>query len=497
MHLLWPLKWQELVPALWVSVFTLSAESSEEPPNDELLKTEILAIKNALNEPYRSRCSVILIGDTSASQASNIEDRVANLRKSTKLDARTGMFYLRSDVTQEDLTNFASTVLTALRVVVQEFYRDLSKHSRRKKDRGGHPPPSPGAESPIAQAIPRAGWTARYEYKLGIFAEFRFELDLASRHFYAALDALFDSDGVFENVSSWSPRWNEARLFADSIAIRQVRCLIANGLAVAASRFWIKYRDTTRYILNRRGKGTASYGWKSWEARWAKIMGELVQASAGLAVDLNVRKTLAGIASDGKQSFVQPGENQPAEEPFDPWELLHHAGYWFAYSAELSTIRRSLAIAMPEEDRVPPGQSPATRVARRHETYDTYLCPEPHLESPLSDEEGFDHSHIIVQALRIALPEFVNRSQTRMANFLELRLAKELELARLAQESFDVVKPLWSAQRWRKSEWLGPTRDVALTLQRMAGTADEKVERVMAIWELLGMYSRYTMRCLV
>lgn len=484
MHPLWNTKWQDLVPAVYISFFELSLDST----TDESLKTDIIALKNSLIEHYRIRFAVVIVGESSSLQETSSEERLTNIRKATKLDAKTSFFYAPAWLSPVDQASFVQTILSALRPVSHEFYRDLTKHSRRKKDRWGGPASASIPENQITRALSKAGWVARYEWKMGVFAEFRFEMEAASRHFFAALDALFDSDGVLEKISNWSPRWNEVRLFADAIAIRQIRCLLANGLPMAASRFWIKYRDTTKDLLDRRGKGTISYGWKAWEARWARIMADLIQRSTSFAIDLTARKTLEGVAANGSQVYVDSDRDQTTDDPLEPWELLHHAGYWLVLAADISAVRRTLAYSMPQEDRVPPGQSPAAMVARRHETHDTYLCPEPHIEYPDSGMGGFDYCTDIVQTLQEALTEFARREQIRMVDVIRLRIAKELATAMRHNEALGVLRPLWQRHTWRKSDWPSLTQEVASILYSSAGNAKDTMLQISALWELLSTF---------
>jgi hypothetical protein len=96
----------------------------------------------------------------------------------------------------------------------------------------------------------------------------------------------------------------------------------------------------------------------------------------------------------GSTTYYLPAEKTIAVgERMQPWEYLHHPGYWFRSASKHLMARRNLALAIPEEDRSPPGSSPASQIASKAYTYDTYLCPEPHEENPLPGHEGTDMLH--------------------------------------------------------------------------------------------------------
>ncbi|KAJ9668593.1 hypothetical protein H2201_001235 [Coniosporium apollinis] len=485
---LWVAKHQHHIPATLISFFDFASDPSRNSLHDNQLKSEINRIKGILtNSGYKTRYAVVLLSDKTILQAPDIEERLGNIRRATGLDPKNSLFFLPPDTSRVEVASFVHSVLVALQPLCVEYYRDLTKHARRKKGRGQIPPPTAPPTRGTSQTLSSQGWGARYEYKLGVFAEFRQEMDAAGRHYSFALDALLGPDGVFETTASWSPRWDEARLLADTTAMRILRCLLWNGLPTSAVQSWVNYRDRMRDLVDRRGKGSANYGWQAWESRWAKVMAETIQKVElpPFAISEPIRDP--DVVPGGENVLFMPAEKSiPVGERLPPWHLLHHAGYWLSLSARHAIARRDIAEEIPEEDRTSPGQSPAHQVVNRYGTYDTYLVPEPHEESPLpsSSKKGFDHTSQIVDTLNEAINEFYARGQQRAVDRLQLDTGKALMHAGRYSNALNVLTPLWEGMSWRAERWWSLASQVTWTLHGCAVRLQEAKTIVATEWEL-------------
>lgn len=467
----WVAKHQHYIPSVFISFFEFSSDPTRNSLQDNQLKTEINSIKGQLQKSdYRTRHVVVLLSDKTISEAPDMEERLVTIRRATGLDPKNSLFFLPPNTSQVELRAFVASVLTALQPVCVEYYRDLTKHTRRKKGRGTIPPPTAPPTRGTSQTLSHQGWGVRYDFKLGVFAEFRQEMDAAQRHYNIALDGLFGPDGVFETTASWSPRWDEIRLLADTVALRYIRCLLWNNMPTSAVQTWLNYKTKLRDLIDRRGKGTSNYGWEAWESRWAKIMAQLIQRA-----ELPVFKVAAPLSEsdpliNGVNSFFSAPEKAfPVGERLAPWHLLHHAGYWYNLSASHAKKRMELAHDIPEEDRTPPGMTPATQVSQRNQIYDHYLVPEPHLEYPLpNDGEGFNHWKDIVEKLTSASFEYDTRGQQRKVEQLQLEVAKTLCYADKYDEAFKILRPLWESMTWRKEGWWALASEVTWALHECA-----------------------------
>jgi hypothetical protein len=183
--------------------------------------------------------------------------------------------------------------------------------------------------------------------------------------------------------------------------------------------------------------------------------------------------------------YAPPEKQYPTGERLPPWELLHHAGYWYKSAADHAKRRYLLAREMPEEDRTPPGMSPATKVSNRNQVYDHYLVPEPHLEFPLQGTPGgFEHWKDIVGKLNTAIEEFKARRQDRKVHQLQLEAARTLLHVKEFAEAFKVLRPLWETMAWRKEGFWSLSSEVVWGMHECALRVRDTETYIATEWEL-------------
>ncbi|EGP91847.1 uncharacterized protein MYCGRDRAFT_67605 [Zymoseptoria tritici IPO323] len=440
----WFSKHQDLVPALFLSFFDLDGEDAS---RDEQLKADINSTRTALTRSgYKTRFAAVLLGQKSILQAPEQEERLAAIKRATGLQ----VFFMPPISAKAEMATFVQGIMATLQPSCIEYYRELTKHARRKKARGAPPPQSSqhGGAAPSASA-----WSVRYELKQGVFEEFTQSMVAAERHYATAIEELFSSEGgVFETTASWSPRWDEARLLCDALALRVVRCQLWLGQTTGAAQSWINYKFRMKDLIDRRGKGSLTYGWSAWEGRWAEIMAQIVQ----LADVPSLKAAKDADEGTAVQVYAFPEKPLAPSDRLPPFNLLHHSGYWLRLLASSVRTRWKRALAMPEDDRVSPGQSPASKVANRVVTYDTYLVPDPHEESPLSGMGIYDHAVELEKATVRAVEAFESRRQVRMSEQLRLALAEDLVRVGRHSDALPILVQLWELSTWREDEWLRP-----------------------------------------
>jgi hypothetical protein len=458
---------------------------------DNQLKIEINSLKKEWSASgFKTRFLTVLISEEGdGGYEGEIDDRVAGIRRATNLEQKS-IFVIPPDATSSELKDFVKSLFSLLQPSVVEYYRDLSKHARRKRNRSSIPPPTAPPTTGTSQTLSLQGWNVRYEFKLGIFAEFRQEMDAACRNYESAYDTLFGQE-VFENIAGWDARFNDARLLGDALAIRIIRCLLWTARTTAATRFWVDHRLRTEDIVNRRGKGSKNYGWEAWEARWSMVMAQLIRRAETSPAVLEASTDQAPELS----IFTAPEKSIPTSDRVNPWEQMHHEGYWLYRSAKHSMARRALALQIPIEDRMPPGQSPASQIASKSYLYDTYLAPETHVESPPSEQAGFDHSELILSTMKAALAEFSKRDQTRQVERLSLEIAEEYIRIGSWSEAYHVLQPLWSTLSWRRSGWWGLMETFGWALRECALKVKDSETLLRVDWELLNKGKR-RLQCL-
>ncbi|KAI9795781.1 MAG: hypothetical protein M1835_005225 [Candelina submexicana] len=456
----WLRKHQDIFPSTFITFHEVTSDAHVNTLHDNQLKIELNNLRKSLGlAAPRTRFVVVLLGEKPLLDP-EIDERLTSIRRGTSLVNTTSLFYLAKDLSLVDIQSFALSVVSALQPTCIDYYRDLSKHARRKKSRGIIPPPTSPPIRGTSQTLAMQGWNVRYSFKAAVFAEFRQEMVAAGRDYEVAYEGLLGQD-VIGSVASWSPRFNEARLLADVIAIRILRCLLWNGQTTAAVQSWRSHRDRIRHLVDRQGKGSATYGWKAWEARWSRVMAEIIQKSDlplfsedHTSMDTEAALRYPSAIYSPPEKAVLFGERLP------PFSFLHHPGYWFAQSAGCLFARRALAEHIPEEHRMAPGQSPASQVSSRSYTYDTYLCPEPHVEYPLPGQEGVDHSKLRRDVLTLAVRHFEQRSQRRFVDRLLLDIAREYSRSYRWKDSLNILRPLWENMTWRQDGWWSIVEEV-------------------------------------
>jgi trafficking protein particle complex subunit 11 len=467
----WIQKHQELVPSIYLCFYALTTDPTTTTLQDNRLKNDIADIRTALAKSgYKTRLAVALLSDddsTPATLSTGLQERLENIRKGAGLDPKS-LFYIPPQESPADLKGVADSILAALYASAVEYYRDLGRHAKKKRGRGVAPQPTVPPTTGTSRTLSLPDWNFRYDFKSAVFGEFRQEYDAAIRSYEQSYEILLGQD-VLDIIPSWSPRWNEARLLSDIIAIRCLRIHFWMSQPTIAVRKWQMHRDRIGQFVDRRGHGTQNYGWEAWEARWALVMADLME-----------KVEVKGLEPTSAHIFLPP-ERTVAGERLQPWELLHHKGYWYRNAARHLAIRRTLAQSIPDEDRIRPDKSAA---AGHSYNYDTYLCPEPYQEYPL-EGEGVNHSRLIIDCLITAQSQFQSRRQTRAAAEMSLECAKEMANLGSWQEVLAVLRPLWENLSFRSEGWNDISEDMCW-LMRRAAVEEGRGDLIVAVdWQLM------------
>lgn len=446
---------------------------------DNQLKIEINSLrKDWAISGYKTRFMVALICEDGPVPG-DVNDRISSIRRATNLDPKS-IVVLPPNPSSTNIHDFVRSLFSSIQGPCVEHYRDLSKHARRKRNRGAIPPPTAPPTTGTSQTLAVQGWNIRYEFKLGVFAEFRQEIDAACRSYETAYELLFGEE-VFETIAGWSPRFNDARMLADVLAIRIIRCLLWSEQTTLAARTWLAHKRRIGDIVDRRGKGTNNYGWEAWEARWLLVMADLMRRAelTSLIVPDDAEPSSHGSL---RTIYAAPEKGISANEKLCPWELLHHEGYWLNQAAIHTARRRLLAEKIPDEDRSAPSEaSPKTRT----HIYDTYLAPEPYDEYPLSDKAGTNHARLILKYLTTSSKEFSKRGQLRMVESQKLDIAREHLRLGEWQNAVDILRSTWPALTWRRDGWWQLMEEFGWALRECARQTQDAETLLKVDWELM------------
>ncbi|KAF2153111.1 hypothetical protein K461DRAFT_240474, partial [Myriangium duriaei CBS 260.36] len=483
----WMKKHQQDVPSVLLCFFELTADPATGSLQDNHLKNEINRIKTALSRSgYRTRLAVAVVSDEDDEA---IDDRISGIRRATGLDSKSSFFFLTQPRAQSELVTFALNTLAALQPVCVDYYRDLTKHSRRKKNRGYIPAPTGSTARGTSQSLSTSGWHARYDFKQGVFAEFRQEMDVAERHFASTLEELFNAEGVLETTPIWSSRWEEARCLADITALRVLRCQLWRSMTSGAAESWSNYRDRTRALVDRRGKGSGTYGYAAWESRWAQIMAELIARSSIPAFE--IKQASSDESGEEADEYVVINISAPAEKAYatverlTPFHFLHHPGYWYRMAQRWAVERYRRVKALPQDERAPPEQIQRSQDAERTKSLDTYMVSPPHEELPAEFSFNKKVQSQIMDLGEKAEREFELRKQFRMKSLLAMQRAHVLSENGSNEKAIQVLLSLWTDMSWRTEGWWDLAGEVMLNLYKLAEEVGEHRISTEVKWELL------------
>lgn len=463
----WITKHLHRLPSVLVSFYNLVADTTTSSLEDNKIKAEVNNIRSLITSTnYKTKFVIVLVAD-GLINSSELEERLVNIRRGTNFDSK-ALYFLPSASTVPELKDFAKVLLATIHPACIEYYRDLSKHARRKRNRNAVPQPTVPPTQGTSSVLPLQGWNVRYEFKLGIFAETRQELEAASRNYEQAYEGLFHPELFGESISPRSPRFNEARMLADIIVIRIIRCLLWSSQTTAAVRWWIKHRDRTQEIIDKRERGTTNYGWEAWLTIWTKVMAELVRRS-------NVFTFASSQLPPGALPPVQilPVKGVVGQDRQLPWEQLHHEGYWLNIVRRHIAARRQLTSQMSvDEEEAHIG------------FYDNYLCPGPKMEKQLLATDSDDYIRQINSAIGGAVEAFSAREQTRMIGALRFYGLEESHMYSTGPVAESLLQSLWRDSSWRAQGWWILFAQVGEMLLHSAAGSGEHELYLRLFWEL-------------
>ncbi|KAI9100994.1 Gryzun, putative trafficking through golgi-domain-containing protein [Phlyctochytrium arcticum] len=488
---------------------------SVERERDLLLCSEVNEKKrNASERGIRFAVVVILKRATSAENP-HIEERLNFIRRTCGLDLKSSLFVISA--TLSDINPFLNTLQAALFEPVTLYYRDHEKRVRKKKARLAAPsarsaPPiaSPTASSVSTQPakpLPSAGWHLRYEYKLGVFAEFRQDMDTAIKHYesaYQLLVELFQSavsgSTLVSNdfLAPFTPRWTEARTLLDCINLKICKLYLYTDRPVPAllqiERHIIggkvfpecagpSLNEETRAVslgLARFGNlpGGGSFEFWNWASIQYRVFGELVElatAKIGLKLPFPPPGTAHVTGAHASQPQVQPSYTKSVPEHSTPVfgpnsatnvsVIVQHAGYYYFAAARCAEERwrrfqdfeKNVISAPPP----PPSAASSLRTGRLSSFADISSALGSFLPSSaqhaqslgnsVAAERNADHPTLVIELLTKAYEQFKKHRAARMTLFLAAEIARVYEQSgkyEMALKFFERIGKTYRKEHW-------------------------------------------------
>ncbi|KAJ3175049.1 hypothetical protein HDU87_006445 [Geranomyces variabilis] len=544
--------WERPAGALDSSVDPLGAPSALnlERERDLILCSEVMEKKRNTTERGIKFAAVVILRYGRFDDP-HVDERLAFIRRTCGLDAK-ALFILFAH--SDDLPQFVTSLQRSLYEQSANYYREHDKRIRKKKARI---PPIAAARttSPTSAVIPAGqppkplppvGWHLRYEYKLGVFAEFRQDVEVAIRHYdttyqllsellYAAISQPNGASVVHDFLNPFTPRWSEARTLLDSVnlkicklqlytdrpvsALQQLERHISSckGFPEFVSRGSAEEHRKVSPSISKLGNATGgSFEYWAWVSIQYRVFGELIELATskiGLRLPYPPPGTvLATSSTTGQgQSFLNTisstsihalsgGENAAAQfgplSATNPSQVVQHAGYYYLVAAscaeerwkEFKQTEKAKASAPP-----PPPSAAATGSRSGSRVYDSMASPFSPLMSPtqahsfdlaLASEESVDHATLVIELLTKSYEQFKKHRAGRMTLFLASEIARVYEQSGKYEMALKFFERI--GKTYRKERWPAVLKDVLRWSSRCAWTLGRWDVVAECLVELLG-----------
>ncbi|KAJ3416366.1 hypothetical protein HDV05_001934 [Chytridiales sp. JEL 0842] len=452
--------------------------------------------------------SVVLLLKTTPNESPRIEERIQFIRRGCSLDTKNSLFVFPiADSTPNTVQEFVTGLQKHLYENAANYYREHGKRIKKKKSKLPAMPLRPPTMTPTiagnifsAGAPPPAkplnpmGWSVRYDYKMGVFAEFRQDLDSAARHYEGAYQTLVDmfhssiSGGVFapggggshgtEILHPFTPRWNEARVLADTINIKICKLSLYTDSPLPAlhqlQKHIINFKclpeflgntlvpagtvsvEGVKYLANIAGGGSFEY-W-AWLSKQFRVFGELVEIATskiGLKVPFPppgstsvsptggataATQNLLNTISNTSMNVISGGEVPISTfGPFsasNPNLVVQHAGFYYLMAARCAEERWSKFVAAEEK----------YQAFALHTSYHGSIA-----EQVLAAERAVDHGTFVIDLLTKSYEQFKKYKSGRMTLFLASEIARVYHNSgkhEMALKFFDRIGRTYRKENW-------------------------------------------------
>ncbi|KAH3664233.1 hypothetical protein OGAPHI_004584 [Ogataea philodendri] len=398
----WIQKYTHLLPSVFISVHELDAESDA---NDKQLAQELNDIREKVAlHGVKFLCLLLC----SSPLTPEVEERVAMLRKTTRLPSRTGMLVLPAG-TQKDLESFATVVMVLIKPWTADFYSAIERKIKKRQL--------------LDPKYDEKLWLARQALKSAVIGEFKGVTEQTTKlleySYEKVMDVIRSLDAKVDR-----DRWNECRLLLDFIGLHVTRAyLFFENPNLAYKKFDIHIQNVLSVLPKKSIKTYPVVGWLCLQLTWLVQLVERCPDST-IVFDL----PLQPLASS--KWFGGPSDGL----------LMPHGGYLYLQAFSLLQRRQLQAESNPEVD----------------ETYMT-LSPE--------EEARFDYHGTSIKLLTGALDMFARSKKTkfnRCESYVYYQLGEEhfqLGNYAMAVNNFLVALSVFKNEKWSKI--------VALILHRL------------------------------
>ncbi|KAJ1341153.1 hypothetical protein BSLG_004276 [Batrachochytrium salamandrivorans] len=347
----WVHRHREMTPSVVVGVYDMWESVESVNRKDPLGVQHISSLERdrdqvLVSEINEKRCM------TAASNSDDplVEERLSYIRRASMIDRQHQftLFVLSDNGNPSDIGEFLEMFQTNLLEISHTYYREHEKRIKRKKGKitvtgkATLPQPASGISSNPKYLSVQA-WHVRYDFKLGVFAEFRQDLDGALRYYDAAYSGMINimhqsqtfggalapgggQLGLAEIVPG-SLRWIEARVFLDSLSIKIYKLFVYCKNPVSAlihlHKHFVNCREFPEFAFTTASfdgitkdqssvsglghlsnvSGGGSFQYWAWASTHYRVFGELIE-TASARTSMVLPFPSPGSASNQTQSIL-------------------------------------------------------------------------------------------------------------------------------------------------------------------------------------------------
>ncbi|KAH9246015.1 hypothetical protein BASA81_016477 [Batrachochytrium salamandrivorans] len=517
----WVHRHREMTPSVVVGVYDMweSVESvnrkdplgvqhisSLERDRDQVLVSEINEKRKQLHD-CGLKLGVIIIVKTYHDNDPLVEERLSYIRRASMIDRQHQftLFVLSDNGNPSDIGEFLEMFQTNLLEISHTYYREHEKRIKRKKGKitvtgkATLPQPASGISSNPKYLSVQA-WHVRYDFKLGVFAEFRQDLDGALRYYDAAYSGMINimhqsqtfggalapgggQLGLAEIVPG-SLRWIEARVFLDSLSIKIYKLFVYCKNPVSAlihlHKHFVNCREFPEFAFTTASfdgitkdqssvsglghlsnvSGGGSFQYWAWASTHYRVFGELIE-TASARTSMVLPFPSPGSASNQTQSILNTvsstGLNLIAGKattslfgPFSsvsPVFTVQNAGYYYVLSGRCAEERwnkykKAVNAFMP-------GRTLSRQSIRNHSRASSMdSIPPP---TALDVEKTVDHPLNIIELLTKGYEQFKKSKNSRTTLYLASDIARIYEESGkydMALEFFERISKTYRKELW-------------------------------------------------
>ncbi|KAI8610738.1 Gryzun, putative trafficking through golgi-domain-containing protein [Chytriomyces sp. MP71] len=310
------------------------------------------------------------------------------------------------------------------------------------------------------------GWSARYDFKMGVFAEFRQDLETASRHYEDAYQTLIDmfhsSLGVGgfsgatggDSLTPYSPRWLEARVLVDSISIKMCKLSLYSDSPLPALQQHQRHLTNFKCLPEFAGElsgssaalsvpglrnlaavvpGNGSFEYWAWVSKQCRIFGELIEIAVS---KVGLKVPYPPTAQTGAVITSNDGGLNSANVTVTS-QVVQHAGHYYYLAAGCAEERWSRFKLLDE-------------LARMSPTFEDTPHVQQELQS-LSAERTIDHATLTIELLTKSYEQFKRHKSGRMTLFLAAEIARVYESSGkcdMALRFFERISKTYRKENW-------------------------------------------------